>query len=50
MALAAIYAVLNARTVSVLSVLDLIEHKVLDQIDRASAFLTRTTVGTILAH
>ena len=50
MALTAIDAILHARAVSILSVLDLIEHKVLDQIDRASTFLTWTAVGTILAH
>ena len=50
MTLAAIDTVLHARAVSILSVLNLIEHKVLDQIDRASAFLTWTAVGTILAH
>ena len=50
MALAAIDTVLHTRAVSVLSILDLIEHKVLDQIDRAAALQTWTAVSTILVH
>ena len=47
-ATAIILAVMITRTVSVLRVLNLIEHEVLDQIDRAATLHTWSTASTII--